>query len=198
MTKTAIFVLVAAASGNGTAGVASGLAGVPTRGAAGPRQPPRLQDRVVGTTRETSTPAVDAASVIRPRSSGLASISRRRTLSRVRGAGPVSAHAAVTDVEGKRHVSAERLNRAGAEPPAPPRASLRSERRLGSAVGVTGRHKVHARESNFAFDLTLTEDRPAVLNGVRGYSQKGATPGNASGALLADRACRPTGRSPSR
>ena len=43
-----------------------------------------------------------------------------------------------------------------------------------------GRHRLQARDPRFAIDLQLSEDRPAVLHGVRGYSQKGASPGNAT------------------
>jgi len=88
------------------------------------------------------------------------------------------AHAAVTDVEGKRYVSAERLNRAGAGTAGASGSELAVWNADWEARSEYGRHMVHARESRFAFDLTLTEDRPAVLHGDHGYSQKGATPGN--------------------
>jgi predicted secreted hydrolase len=90
------------------------------------------------------------------------------------------AHAAVTDVEGRRYVSAERLNRAGAGTAGASASELAVWNADWEARSEYGRHKVHAREPHFAFDLTLTEDRPAVLHGDHGYSQKGATPGNAS------------------
>jgi predicted secreted hydrolase len=37
-----------------------------------------------------------------------------------------------------------------------------------------------ARDPRFAIDLTLTEDRPPVLHGEGGFSQKGSKPGNAT------------------
>jgi predicted secreted hydrolase len=90
------------------------------------------------------------------------------------------AHAAVTDVEGKRYVSAERLNRAGPGTAGASGTEYAVWNMDWEARSEYGRHKVHARDSQFAFDLTLSEDRQAVLHGDHGYSQKGATPGNAS------------------
>jgi predicted secreted hydrolase len=90
------------------------------------------------------------------------------------------AHAAITDIRVGRHVFAERLNRAG----------------VGWAGAATeeyhvwnedwsvrrddrGRHVIRIADSQFDLALAL-EESPAVLHGEQGYSQKGATPGNAS------------------
>ena len=71
------------------------------------------------------------------------------------------------------------MSRAGVARPAGHVRISRLERRLAGASGY-GRHKLQARDDKFSLDLDLFEDKPAVLNGDRGYSQKGATPGNAT------------------
>jgi predicted secreted hydrolase len=90
------------------------------------------------------------------------------------------AHIAVTDLAAKRYLSAERINRAGVGWAG---ASLTDYHVWNEDWEVRldyGRHRLQARDANFAIDLILYEDRPPVLHGERGYSQKGMTPGNAS------------------
>jgi predicted secreted hydrolase len=90
------------------------------------------------------------------------------------------AHIAVTDAAAKRYVSAERINRAGVGWAG---ASLTDYHVWNEDWEVRldyGRHRLQARDAKFAIDLILYEDRPPVLHGDRGYSQKGMTPGNAS------------------
>lgn len=90
------------------------------------------------------------------------------------------AHIAVTDAAERRYLSAERINRAGVGWAG---ASLTDYHVWNEDWEVRvdyGRHRLQARDPRFAIDLILYEDRPPVLHGDRGYSQKGATPGNAS------------------
>ena len=90
------------------------------------------------------------------------------------------AHVAMTDVEARQHFSAERINRAGVGWAG---ASLTDYHVWNEDWEVRldyGRHRLQARDPKFAIDLILYEDRPPVLHGDRGFSQKGATPGNAS------------------
>jgi predicted secreted hydrolase len=90
------------------------------------------------------------------------------------------AHAAVTDAEGKRYLSGERVSRAGVGAAGAGTFEYRVWNGDWQAHLVYGRHKLQAREDKFSLDLDLFEDKPAVLNGDHGYSQKGATPGNAT------------------
>lgn len=90
------------------------------------------------------------------------------------------AHAAVTDLEGKRYLSAERVSRAGVGAAGAGTFEYRVWNGDWQAHATYGRHQLQARDDVFSFDLELLEDRPAVLNGDHGYSQKGATPGNAT------------------
>ncbi len=91
------------------------------------------------------------------------------------------AHLALTDVEGKRYQFAERVNRAG---PGWAGAATDTYRVWNedwrAALVSPGAHELHALSGAFGVDLTLREDRPAVLEGHEGYSRKGAQPGNAS------------------
>jgi predicted secreted hydrolase len=90
------------------------------------------------------------------------------------------AHIAVTDAAANRYLSAERINRAGVGWAG---ASLTDFHVWNQDWEVRldyGRHRLQARDPRFAIDLILYEDRPPVLHGDRGYSQKGTTPGNAS------------------
>lgn len=90
------------------------------------------------------------------------------------------AHIAVTDAESGRHLFAERLSRAGAGWAGASPRELRVWNDDWEARLEFGRHRLQARDPRFAIDLLLTEDRPPVLHGDRGYSQKGSTPGNAT------------------
>jgi predicted secreted hydrolase len=90
------------------------------------------------------------------------------------------AHAAVTDVSGRQHLFAERVSRGAAGSAGAALFDYRVWNDDWEARLEYGQHRLQARDPRFAIDLLLAEDRPAVLNGVRGYSQKGSTPGNAS------------------
>ncbi len=91
------------------------------------------------------------------------------------------AHVAVTDVGGRQHHFADRLNRAGVH-----WAGARTDRyevwNEGWRVSLddAGRHRIVVDAGTFALDLTLEPGKPAVLQGDRGYSRKGRDPGNAS------------------
>jgi len=91
------------------------------------------------------------------------------------------AHVAVTDIEGRRHVFADRVNRAGVH-----WAGARTDRyevwNEGWRVSLDaqGRHRLTVDAGTFALDLTLDAGKPAVLQGDAGYSRKGRDPGNAS------------------
>lgn len=90
------------------------------------------------------------------------------------------AHVAVTDVEGRRHVFAERVSRAGVGWAGASERELRVWNDDWEVRLEYGRHRLQARDPKFAIDLLLTEDRPPVLHGDRGFSQKGSSPGNAT------------------
>lgn len=90
-------------------------------------------------------------------------------------------HLALTDVNGRRYRFTERLNRSG---PGWAGASA-TDYHVWNEDWVArrepdGTHHLDARGPEFGVDLRLAEDRPAVLHGNRGYSRKGAAPGNAS------------------
>jgi len=91
------------------------------------------------------------------------------------------AHVAVSDLTGRRHLHADRLNRAGAgwAGAASDRYEVWNE---DWRVVRTehGRHRLSAATADFAFELELDEGKGAVLNGIAGYSRKGASEGNAS------------------
>jgi predicted secreted hydrolase len=86
----------------------------------------------------------------------------------------------VTDADGKRYLSGERVSRAGVGAAGAGTFEYRVWNGDWQAHLVYGRHKLQARDDKFSLDLDLFEDKPAVLNGDHGYSQKGATPGNAT------------------
>ena len=90
------------------------------------------------------------------------------------------AHIAVTDIDGKRHLFAERLNRAGVGWAGASPRDLRVWNEDWEVRLDYGRHRLVARDPRFAIDLTLTESAPPVLHGERGFSQKGSKPGNAT------------------
>ena len=93
------------------------------------------------------------------------------------------AHLAVTDVGGRRHLFAERLNRAGVgwAGAATDALDVWNEGWRVSLEGAT--HVLHAmdgRGDRFGVDLRLEADKPLVTHGIGGFSQKGAQTGNAS------------------
>jgi predicted secreted hydrolase len=93
------------------------------------------------------------------------------------------AHFAITDVAGNTFHAFDRFSRgaaglAGATGD-PYRVWLEDWNAEGSGpAGMTMR--LHAAQDEVALDLALATDRPVVLNGDRGLSQKGAAAGNAS------------------
>lgn len=93
-----------------------------------------------------------------------------------------AAHAALTDIGGKRHLQTERLSRgalamAGVrQGPAETLVFLQDwSARIGPEAQV-----LTAVADGFSFDLTLTPAKAPVLHGRDGYSRKGASPKNAS------------------
>ncbi len=91
------------------------------------------------------------------------------------------AHLAITDVTGRRYRFSERMNRSG---PGWAGASTTDYRVWNedwqASLAAGGVHHLVAAADRFGIDLRLSETRPAVLHGDRGYSQKGAAVGNAS------------------
>ena len=92
------------------------------------------------------------------------------------------AHLAVTDLERGQHLVGERLNRAGVA-----WAGARADRlevwnedwRL-HADDTSHVLRAMSDDGRFGVDLRLATDRPPVLNGREGFSQKGLQAGNAS------------------
>lgn len=99
------------------------------------------------------------------------------------------AHAAVTDVDGKRFHHAERMARAAAglggvlgpdaQQPFAVFAADWSARGARTGDGFLPT-TLHAADAGFAFELEVQPGKPLVLQGDRGLSQKSAAPGNAS------------------
>lgn len=91
------------------------------------------------------------------------------------------AHFAISDLDRRRHVHADRLNRAGVGWA----GALTDRYRVWNEswevhLDEQGRHRLVARDAAIALDLVVEEGKPAVLHGEDGYSRKGPTPGNAS------------------
>jgi predicted secreted hydrolase len=93
-----------------------------------------------------------------------------------------SAHAAVSDVAGKRHLQAEAISRgaltmAGVQHRPPETVVyLKSwSARIGSETQV-----LEVDTDEFAYQLTLTPVKPPILHGRAGYSLKGSSPERAS------------------
>ena len=90
------------------------------------------------------------------------------------------AHVAVTDATGGRHLFAERVSRAGVGWAGASQRDLHVWNEDWEVRLEYGRHRLQARDPRFAIDLVVTEDRPPVLHGERGLSQKGSSVGNAT------------------
>jgi predicted secreted hydrolase len=91
------------------------------------------------------------------------------------------AHFALTDVAGRRFSSFERFSRgaaglAGAQ--AAPFAVWLDDWSVSETSA--GTRRLRAAHEGIAIDLTLELSKPAVLQGIDGYSQKGSDAGNAS------------------
>lgn len=89
-------------------------------------------------------------------------------------------HLAVTDIDRRKHLASERLNRAGIGWAGAATDSYRVWNDGWQASLSGGRHQLRARDRDFGVDLVLDEDTPAVLHGDAGFSRKGAQQGNAS------------------
>ena len=91
------------------------------------------------------------------------------------------AHLAVSDPDGKRYRFDERLSRGG-----PGLSGAATDRYRvwnddwSAGLGADGRHVIQARSREAAVEFTLDQGKTPALNGVSGFSQKGAQPGNAS------------------
>lgn len=91
------------------------------------------------------------------------------------------AHVALADIDGRGHLFADRLNRAGVHWAGASESHLEVWNETWRVVqDDQGRHHVVADTDDFALDLRLEEGKGAVLQGDAGYSRKGADPGNAS------------------
>jgi predicted secreted hydrolase len=92
------------------------------------------------------------------------------------------AHLAVTDIDGHRHVFAERLTRPGVATAEARTDVYRVANGPWSAQLEAGRHVLRAESlaPPLSLDLVLDEGRRPVLQGDAGFSRKGAQPGNAS------------------
>lgn len=90
------------------------------------------------------------------------------------------AHFAISDIEGKRFSFFERLNRAGvhwagADPTTYRVWNENWEARIEGDV-----HALSASDGPYTIALRLTPEKPPVLHGQNGFSQKGPSAGNAS------------------
>jgi predicted secreted hydrolase len=95
-------------------------------------------------------------------------------------------HFAVTDVEGKSFHVAQRYSRGGAGLAGASAEPFRvwiddwSITRSASSSGEAPVWRIVADDPDFSVDLQLVAEKPVVLNGRDGLSQKSAEPGNAS------------------
>ena len=92
------------------------------------------------------------------------------------------AHAAVSDIDGKKHRYVEDSARsaigiAGADRTA---GSTRIFLKNWSVQIESGRHRLQVSSPGLAFDLIFIPAKPLVLHGDRGYSRKGSTPERAT------------------
>lgn len=90
------------------------------------------------------------------------------------------AHLALSDIGGNRFYHSERLNRAGAGLAG---ASVEEARvwngNWSAHIGMTGQ-RLRAIDARFQFDLTLHPEKPPVIHGIGGVSQKAPGAGHAS------------------
>jgi len=91
------------------------------------------------------------------------------------------AHLAVSDPDGRRYRFDERLSRGG-----PGLSGAATDRYRvwnddwSAHLDTNGRHVIAARSASVGVELVLDEGKAPALNGIAGFSQKGAQPGNAS------------------
>jgi predicted secreted hydrolase len=92
------------------------------------------------------------------------------------------AHAAVSDISGKKHLQAELVSREALKMAGTlqtPDTTIIFLKDWSARIGP-GRHLLEVNTDEFSYDLTLTPLKPPVLHGRAGYSLKGSTPQRAS------------------
>lgn len=91
------------------------------------------------------------------------------------------AHLALSDIEGRQFLHTERLNRAGLGIAGADLAQARVwNGNWHSQWTFEGTQKLEAIADRFSFDLSLKPEKPPVINGVNGVSQKAEGAGKAS------------------
>ena len=92
------------------------------------------------------------------------------------------AHAAISDLDGKRHIYAQRMGRGvlGIAGEFRDRDIVRIFLKKWSAQIGPKVHHLKVISAPFSFDLNLTPVKPPVFHGKEGYSRKGSTPEKAS------------------
>jgi predicted secreted hydrolase len=91
-----------------------------------------------------------------------------------------TAHFAVSDLGAARHFGFQRSNRRGIDLAGVATGSYHVWNQDWQARLEGERHRLRAAQAGIAIDLTLSPQKPPVLHGDAGLSQKGASPGNAS------------------
>ncbi len=90
------------------------------------------------------------------------------------------AHAAVTDVSGKKLLHDQRIARAGFNVAQASESDTALTLRDWSLVRSGGRYQANVIGDEFQFSLALTETQPMLLQGNQGLSRKGPDPAHAS------------------
>jgi len=90
------------------------------------------------------------------------------------------AHLALTDIEGRHFLHAERLNRPGPGLAGVDAANERIWNGNWQSKLTPGEHRLTAVDARFQFDFRLKPSKPHVIHGRNGVSQKGPLPGQAS------------------
>jgi|SRR5579871_260707 len=90
------------------------------------------------------------------------------------------AHAALTDIDGKRFYHQQRLNRAGPGIAGASYAEQRVWNGNWSAMWKGERQVLESTADEFHFRLELAPQKPPVVHGIKGISQKGPEAGEAS------------------
>lgn len=90
------------------------------------------------------------------------------------------AHAAVTDVSGKKLLHDQRIARAGFDVAKASESDTALTLRDWSLVRSGGRYQANVIGDEFQFSLALTETQPMLLQGNQGLSRKGPDPAHAS------------------
>lgn len=90
------------------------------------------------------------------------------------------AHAAVTDVTGKKLLHDERIARAGFDVAQASELDTAVRLRDWSLVRTEGRYQAEVIGEDFQYSLALTETQPMLLQGNQGLSRKGPDPAQAS------------------